>query len=115
MKIILQWLINALAILLVAYLIPGIHVANFYTALIAVLVIGLINAIIRPILFILSLPITILTLGLFTLVINAILFWLASTIVKGFEVNGFAAAFLGALAFWLISWAGNAIVGTKKV
>ena len=114
MKIILLWLINAAAIFLVPYVVPGVRIANFYTALIAALVIGLVNAVIRPILMLLTLPITIMTLGLFTLVLNAILFWFVSTIVKGFEVQGFAAAFLGALAFWLISWLGNAIAGTKK-
>lgn len=114
MKLLLRWLINAAAIFLIPYLIPGISVANFYTALIAALVIGLLNAVVRPVLFILSLPITILTLGLFTLVLNAFLFWLASTVVKGFEVHGFAAAFFGALVLWLISWFCSALIGAKK-
>ena len=114
MKLIFRWLINALAIFLVPYIVPGVSIENYYTALIAALIIGLINAIIRPILLLLTLPINMLTLGLFTLVINAIMFWLASTIVKGFHVEGFLAAFLGALAFWLISWIGNLIAGTKK-
>jgi putative membrane protein len=113
MKLILRWLINSAALCVLPYLIPGIFISNFYAAIIAALVIGLINAIVRPILFILSLPITILTLGLFTLVLNALLFWLASTIVKGFEVHGFAAAFFGALVFWLISWFGNTVLKTK--
>jgi putative membrane protein len=114
MKIILHWLINAIALFLVPFVIPGVHITNFYVALIAVLIIGLINAIIRPILIVLTLPINILTLGLFTLVLNALLFWFASSIVKGFEVSGFGAAFLGALAFWLISWLGNSLTGTKS-
>jgi putative membrane protein len=114
MKLLLRWFINALAIFLIPFIIPGIVVANFYTALIAAVVIGLLNAVIRPVLFILSLPITILTLGLFTLVLNALLFWFASTIVKGFEIHGFAAAFLGALAFWLISWCCSVLFGVKK-
>lgn len=114
MHIILRWLISAAAIFLVPYIVPGVTIGNIYTALIAALVIGLINLIIRPILLILTLPVNILTLGLFTLVVNAILFWLASTVVKGFEVNGFMAAFLGALAYWLIAWFGNVLMGTKK-
>lgn len=113
MKILLHWLLSALALLAVAYLIPGIEVASFYTALIAALVIGLVNAILRPILLVLTIPINVLTLGLFTLVLNAFLFWLASTIVKGFTVTGFGAAFLGALLFWLISWAGATVFRTK--
>jgi putative membrane protein len=114
MKLLIQWLISAAAIFAVPYIVPGVTVANIYTAVIAAAIIGLINVLIRPILMLLTLPITILTLGLFTLVINALMFWFASTIVKGFNVEGFVAAFLGALAFWLIAWVGNAIAGTKK-
>lgn len=114
MKILLRWAINAAAIFLIPYIVPGIEVANLYTAILAALAIGLLNIFIRPILMLLTLPITLLTLGLFTLVINAVLFWVVSTIVKGFEVHGFVAAFLGALAFWLIAWFGNAIAGTKR-
>ncbi|MFA5129762.1 MAG: phage holin family protein [Patescibacteria group bacterium] len=114
MRILLRWLISALAVFLVPYVIPGVHILNFYTALIAALVIGLVNAIIRPILFLLTLPITIVTLGLFTLVLNAIMFWFASTIVKGFYVDGFLAALLGSLVYWLIAWLGNGLVGTKE-
>lgn len=114
MKLLIRWLISAFAIFLVPYIVPGVEIANFYNALIAALVIGLINLLVRPILMLLTLPITVLTLGLFTLVINALMFWFASTIVKGFHVEGFVAAFLGALAFWLIAWVGNAIAGTEK-
>jgi len=114
MKLLLRWLISAAAIFAVPYIVPGVHVLDLYTAIIAALVIGLINLVIRPILIILTLPITILTLGLFTLVINALLFWFVSTFVKGFYVDGFVAALLGSLAFWAISWVGNAIAGTKK-
>ncbi len=107
MHIILRWLVNALAILAIAYYIPGITVSGFYTALIAALVLGIINALLRPILYILTLPVNILTLGLFTLIINAFLFWFASTIVKGFYVADFKAAFLGALVMWVVSWITN--------
>lgn len=114
MSLLLRWFISAGAVFAVPYIVPGVTVLNVWTALVAALVIGLINAIIRPILVLLTLPVNILTLGLFTLVINAVLFWFASTIVKGFEVNGFMAAFLGAFAYWIISWLGNAIIGTKR-
>ncbi len=114
MKILLRWLINSAAIFAVPYIVPGVHVLDLYTAIMAAFVIGLINMIIRPILMILTLPITILTLGLSTLLINALLFWFVSTFVKGFYVDGFIPALLGSLAFWAISWIGNAIAGTKK-
>lgn len=114
MRLLLRWAISAFAIFLVPYIVPGVTIRNFWTALVAALVIGLVNILIKPILLIFTLPINILTLGLFTLVVNAVMFWLASTIVKGFDVSGFTAAFLGALAYWLIAWFGNAVAGTKK-
>jgi putative membrane protein len=97
MQLLIRLLVNALAILLVAYFVPGVAVSSFLTALVVALVLGLLNVIIKPILVILTLPINILTLGLFTLVINALLFWFASTFISGFSVSGFAAAFFGAL------------------
>src|SRR5512133_2127383 len=109
MKILLQWLISSLALLAVPYIVPGVHVANFYTALIAAVVIALINLTIRPILIVLTLPITILTLGLFTLVINAWMFWFVSSFIKGFTVSGFWSALLGSLVFWMISLVGNSL------
>ncbi len=105
MRLLLRWLISALTLMLVAYYVPGITVMSFYAALIAALILGLINAVIRPLLVILTLPVNILSLGLFTLVINALMFWLASSVVKGFYVSGFMAAFWGALIMWLVSWA----------
>ncbi len=104
MKLLLKWLINAVALLGIAYLIRGISVSNFYVALVAALVLGLINALVKPVLVLLTLPVNILTLGLFTFVINALLFWFASTVVKGFGVAGFAAAFWGALCLSIVSW-----------
>lgn len=110
MSLLLRLILNALAVILVSYIVPGVQVNGFFTAFITAFVIGLINAVIRPILLVLSLPINILTLGLFTLVINALMFWLASALVPGFQVAGFSAALIGALVFWLISWATNALV-----
>ena len=113
MYLLARFLLNALAVMATAYIVPGISVANFWSALIATLVIGIINALIRPPIILLTLPINLLTLGLFTLVINALMFWLASSIVKGFEVKDFTAAFLGALVFWLVSWFTNVLL-TKE-
>lgn len=110
MNLIVKWLIGALAVLVAAYLIPGIVVASFYTALIVAALWGIVNVIVKPILVILTLPITILTLGLFTLVINALLFWFLGTIIKGFSVDGFIAAFLGALFVSVVSFVGNKIL-----
>ena len=107
MQLILRWLINALAIMLMAFYLPGIGVSSFYAAIIAALVLGILNALIRPLIILLTLPVNIITLGLFTLIINAFLFWFASTIVKGFYVSGFWAAFWGALIMWLVSWGTN--------
>ena len=104
MKLILRWVINAGALIVIAYYVPGISVQSFYSALIAALILGLINALIRPIILLLTLPVNILTLGLFTLIINALMFWLASTIVKGFYVAGFWPAFWGALIMIIVSW-----------
>lgn len=114
MHILLKWLINALALLLVAYLVPGIDVAGFYVALILALVLGLLNVFLRPLLILLTLPITIVTLGFFSLIINGLLFWLASTIVEGFDVSGFLSAFLGALLFSIIHHIGERVFLPKK-
>jgi putative membrane protein len=103
MKILLKIIINALVILALARFVPGIGVSSFYVALIVALVLGIINIFIRPILVILTLPISLITLGLFTFVINAFLFWFVSTFVKGFTVSGFWPAFLGALILSLVS------------
>jgi putative membrane protein len=114
MQLLLRFVLNALAVLAAAYIVPGITVKNFWVALIAALVIGIVNALVRPILLILTLPINILTLGVFTLIVNALMFWLAAYLVKGFDVANFTAAFLGALVFWIVSWFTNAMLGTRK-
>ena len=114
MQILLRWILNALALVLVAYLVPGFLLASFYSALIAALVLGLVNALIRPLLFLLTLPVTIVTLGLFTFVINALMILLVSTIVKGFFVAGFAPALLAAMILWVVSLATNWLINQTK-
>lgn len=102
--IVLRWLILTLAIMVAAYLIEGIEVRGFGSALFAAAILGILNAFFRPVLIILTLPINILTLGLFTFVINALLLMMASGVIGGFEVHGFWAAFFGSLIISLISW-----------
>lgn len=114
MFVLLRWVIYAGALVLITRYVPGIAIASFYSALIVALVLGLLNALIRPILIFLTLPITILSLGLFTLVINALLFWFASTVVKGFEVDGFGPAFWGALIMWAVAWLTNALFADPR-
>lgn len=104
MKLIVVWLLNALALLAVAYLLPSIHVSGFVGALIAAAVIGLVNMLIRPLLVLLTLPVTVLTLGLFILVINGLLFFLVGNVLQGFEVASLWSGILGALLYSLISW-----------
>lgn len=99
----LVWILNAVALLVVAYVLPGIHVASFGSAMIAALVLGLLNALIKPVLVVLTLPITLVTLGLFLFVLNALVFWFAGSILKGFSVDGFWWAFIGALVYTLVS------------
>lgn len=101
MKLILRWLLLAAALLLVAYLYPGVTVASFAAALIAALVLGLLNTVVRPLLVLLTLPVTLLTLGLFLFVINALMFWAAAGVLEGFNVNGFTAALIGSLIYSL--------------
>jgi putative membrane protein len=103
MKILADWIVYSLAILVAAYLLPGVHVAGFLTALVVAVVLGIVNAVIKPILVILTLPINILTLGLFTLVINAALVLLTSKLVTGFKVDGFWWALAFSLVLWLVN------------
>ena len=104
MRLLIVWLINTLALILVAYLVPGVNVATFASALVAALVLGLVNTVIRPILILLTLPVTILTLGLFIFVINGLLFWFVGSFIQGFQVAGFWWGVLGAIVYSLISW-----------
>ena len=101
--LILVWILNAVALLAVAYLLPGITVASFGSALIAALVLGLVNMLVKPVLVLLTLPITIVTLGLFLIVINALVFWFVGSVLKGFQVNGFWWAVGGAILYSIIS------------
>jgi len=112
MKLIARWILTALGILLVAQLLPAIHVGSFYTALILAFIFGFINAIIRPILILLTLPITIVTLGLFTLLINAFLFWFPSNFVAGFTIDSpvLLWALVGSFVVSVFSWIGNKLI-----
>jgi putative membrane protein len=104
MNLLLRLIINAAALYLVAYLVPGVHVSSPLGALVAALVLGIVNAILRPILIILSLPLEILTLGLFTFIINAALFWFVGHLGLGLTVTGFVPALLGSLILTIVSF-----------
>ena len=113
-RILIGWLLNAIALLAVAYLMPSIQVASIGSALIAALVLGLANTLVRPVLVILTLPVTLLTLGLFLLVINGLLFWAVGSFLEGFSVGGFWPGFFGAILYSLISWLLTALLQPKK-
>ena len=114
MRILLVWIFNAMALIAVAYLLPGIKVDGFGSALIAALVLGLVNTLIRPLLVLLTLPITVLTLGLFILLINGFLFWFVGSVLKGFAVEGYWVAVLGAILYSVFSWAMSTLLPGKK-
>jgi len=104
MRLLIVWLINAAALFALPYVFPWVQVDTFWTALIAALVLGLINTLIRPLLVLLTLPVTIVTLGLFIFVINGLLFWWVGSFVDGFRVSGFWSGVFGAIVYSLISW-----------
>jgi putative membrane protein len=110
LRLALVWLVNAVALIAVAYLMPSVSVASFGAALVAALVLGLINAVVRPVLVLLTLPVTVLTLGLFIFVLNGLLFWMVGEWLEGFAVAGFWAGVFGALLFSLVSWLLSALV-----
>jgi putative membrane protein len=114
MRLLIGWAVNALCLLAIPYILPGVQISGFVAALVAALVIGLLNIIIKPILFILTLPVTILTLGLFTLVLNGLMFWLAARFLDGFSVTNFGWAMAGALTYTLISWAVSTLLMPNK-
>jgi len=105
MNLLIIWVINAAALLAVPYLIDSVHLGSVWSALIAALILGLVNTLIRPVLLLLTLPVTVLTLGLFIFVINGLMFWLVAQMVSGFYVENLWAAIGGALLYSIISWA----------
>ena len=108
-----RWLFQSVAILVAAYLIDGIRVSGFPSAILAAAVLGFLNAFLRPVLLLLTLPLNILTLGLFTFVINALLLMMASGVIGGFEVDGFGAALLGSLLISVVSWLLTTYIGDR--
>ena len=114
MRLVLTWLINAVALFALPYIFTSITVETPLTALLVAIVLGLVNALIRPILIILTLPATILTLGLFILVINGLLFWAVGSFWPGFHVDGFWAGVFGAIVYSIISWILSAILIPRK-
>jgi len=114
MKLLFVWALNALALLLVTYVIPGVHIASLSSALVAVLVLGLVNTVIRPLFVLLTLPVTLLTLGLFLFVVNALMFWFAGDILSGFRVDGFVAALFGSIVYSIASWLFSSLVRGKE-
>jgi putative membrane protein len=111
--LVIRWVISAVALILTATLLPGIKVGGILSAFAAAALLGIFNAILRPVLLILTLPINILTLGLFTLVVNGLMLYLVASVIKGVEILGFGWAVLGALALGLISWGLNALVNDE--
>ena len=109
-RLVLVWLVNTLALVAVAYLMPSVSVASIESALLAALVLGLVNAVVRPVLVLLTLPVTILTLGLFIFVLNGLLFWMVASWLEGFDVGGFWSGVLGAILFSIVSWLLSALV-----
>ena len=114
MRQILTRLINAVALFALPYLMHSVSVDNLTTALVAALVLGLVNTLIRPVLVLLTLPVTVLSMGLFILVINALLFWGVAHVVDGFHVAGFWSAFLAAILYSVISWALSTLLLKEK-
>ena len=113
MLLLVRWALNAVALMLIPEVVTSIQVDSFSAALVAALLIGLMNALLRPILLILTLPITLLTLGLFALVINALLFWGVSELVGGFRVPGFWPAMYGAILYSVLTWLVNIALKDK--
>ncbi len=115
MTFIARLLMNMAAILLIAYFLPSlIWVDGLWSALVAALLLGIVNAILRPILVFLTLPLTLLTLGLFLLVINGLMLWLVAALVKGFHVNGFWGAVFGSILISIVSWVLSRILPSRK-
>ncbi len=101
--LIVVWILNAVALLAVAYVLPGIVIGSFWSAMLAALVLGLLNTLVKPLLILLTLPITIVTMGIFLLVLNALMFWFAGSLFRGFQVEGFWWAVIGAILYSVVS------------
>ena len=114
MRLLLVWVLNAIALLGVAYIYPGVQVQDWKSAAIAALVLGLVNTLVKPFLVLLTLPVTILTMGLFLFVLNALLFWGVAEVLPGFNVNGFWAAMLGAILYSLMAWLLSQLIPDRK-
>ncbi|MEC5215108.1 putative membrane protein [Actimicrobium sp. GrIS 1.19] len=104
MRLLITWIINAVALLALPYFMQSVRVESFGTALVAALVLGLVNTLIRPLLLLLTLPVTVLTLGLFIFVVNGLMFWAVANLVGGFRVEGFGSAILAAILYSILSW-----------
>jgi len=111
--ILVRWLLSTFSLLLAAYLVEGIEVTGFFSALMAAAMLGILNALIRPVFIIITLPINILTLGLFTWVINGIMLMMVSGVIGGFNVDGFWSALWGSLILGLINWLANIFIGGR--
>ncbi len=111
--VLIRWLVLTISIILTSYLVDGIYVESFFSALFAALVLGILNALFRPVLIVITLPINILTLGLFTFVINALLLKMVSGVVPGFYVYGFWSAVFGSLIISLVSWLLSSFVSDR--
>ena len=114
MRFLMRLVLNGIAIVVAAWFVPGVHVTGFAPALIAGALLGFVNAIVRPLLLILTFPFTLLTLGLFIFIVNAICFGLTAAMVPGFNLDGFLAAFLGALVVTIVSWLLSAFLPDKE-
>lgn len=114
MRILVKILLNGVALVVAAFLVPGVVLTGLVPALLAGAILGVVNALVRPVLFLLTLPLTLITLGLFIFVLNAICFALTAALVPGFDVSGFFAAFFGALLVSIVSWILNGLVMSDK-
>jgi len=109
-RLLLRWALTAMALLVVPEIVPGVSVQSYGWALVCAVFLGLANALIRPVLLLITLPITLLTLGLFTLVINGLMFWMVASLLEGLSVTGFGAAFWGALVYAVLTWVINVVL-----
>jgi len=114
MRFLGRLVLNAIAIVIAARFVPGVHVTGPWPVIIAAVLLGFVNALVRPLLLLLTLPFTLLTLGLFIFVVNAICFGLTAALVPGFALDGFPAAFLGALVVTAVSWLLSALLPDKR-